>query len=195
MSRYLSSVILAFCIPCFAASSLVPKKVEEMAVKYRTSQNLAKAVALCDGPDAKKIESIGGTYAMVSVFFAAMLYADFPDAEADLKTAQARPTFYLISEQSPKGRVYLAKADSQPKKSKRSVKMGRVSGFGASGLGAPDSDWTVAYDFEEVKPSIWKITPKEDLKPGEYGIYAPAAAGPGQTAAGDFFGFTVQAMN
>lgn len=173
------------------APTAVPKKVEEVAAAFASSTSAVKAVVLMDGEEGKKLESIGGTYGSVYAFVTVLIYADFPDAKSDISTVMPRPSLFLISNNSPKGRVYFAKAESQPKKSKRSVKMGKMGMFGASGLGAPDADWTVEFAYEEMKPGIWKLTPKKDLVPGEYGIYLPAAMGLGATAAGEFYGFSV----
>lgn len=167
----------------------IPNKVNELAVTYANSASTIKAVAIIDGEDAKKIESIGGTSATVHSLFSVMMYTDFPDPLADVKIKDTKPVIYVVMNQSPKGRVFLAKAESQPKKNKRSVKMGKVRMFGTSEIGVPDPDWTVAYDFEETKPTIWKLIPKDALKIGEYGIFAPSSS---QSEGGDFFGFSIE---
>jgi hypothetical protein len=53
----------------------------------------------------------------------------------------------------------------------RSVKMGNSRFFGAKNIGAPDSDNQIDYDVVAEGPDTWRITPKKDLKPGEYGLW------------------------
>lgn len=39
-----------------------------------------------------------------------------------------------------------------------------------SNFGAPDADWTLPFDAEQESPGVWRVVPKTDLNPGEYGI-------------------------
>ncbi len=36
---------------------------------------------------------------------------------------------------------------------------------------SPDPDWTIPFDAEQESPGVWRIAPKADLKPGEYGLF------------------------
>lgn len=172
-----------------APVSTVPKMVEEVALNYASSTNAIKVAILMDGEEGKKLESIGGTFATQG-FLVALIYSDFPDEHSDVVTSSVRPVLFIVSSNSPKGRVHLAKAES--KRGKRSVKMGKAGMFGYSGIGAPDPDWAVEFSYEEMKPGIWKIVPKKDLEPGEYGLLLPIApTSLGSTAAGEFYGFRV----
>lgn len=167
------------------AITKIPKQVEEIADRMSTSPNTVKAAVIVDGDKIQKLESVGGSLATRG-FMIALVYSEFPGEHDDIATASSRPTLYIVSASSPRGRVFLAKAES--KKGKRAVKMGQAGMFGYSGIGAPDPDWTVAFSAEEVKPGLWALTLKQDLAPGEYGLLVPGASA---TAAGEFFGFGV----
>jgi hypothetical protein len=43
---------------------------------------------------------------------------------------------------------------------------------------APDEACEVQYSAIEEKPGLWRITPKEELKPGEYGLFWWAGSSP-----------------
>ncbi len=197
--KLLNTILLAFLLAPTSAHAAapsedppsVPAKVEEAAKTYASSQNLVKAAYLQTGTEVMKLEGIGGTLGTTYAFVTMLLFADFPDPAADVKISDPKATLYLISSMSPKGRIFLVKAESQPKKNKRSVKMGKAGAFGYSGIGAPDPDWVVEFAYEEIKPGIWKVAPKKALVPGEYGIYLPTAMSLGSTAAGELFGFSV----
>jgi hypothetical protein len=45
------------------------------------------------------------------------------------------------------------------------------SAFTAGAGVRPDEDWVVAYSASEEEKGIWKMTPKIDLEPGEYGLF------------------------
>ena len=62
--------------------------------------------------------------------------------------------------------VFIIKTDPDPKKNKRSFKVTVDSVWSY-----PDEDWTVPYDFTEEEPDVWRLTPKADLVPGEYGLF------------------------
>jgi hypothetical protein len=47
---------------------------------------------------------------------------------------------------------------------------------GNAGIGAPDPDWTLPFDASQESPGVWRIVPKTDLKPGEYGLYISSVA-------------------
>ena len=57
--------------------------------------------------------------------------------------------------------------------------------------GVMDSD-RIAFDYEMVRPGVYKVTPKQSLKPGQYGfIYAIAGAGTAGAMSARIFDFSV----
>jgi len=49
----------------------------------------------------------------------------------------------------------------------------KASGFTATTRVIPAGRWYVEYESSEKTPGIWYITPKRDLRPGEYGVVVP----------------------
>ena len=116
------------------------------------------------------MDAVPGSFGATSAFVTVLMYSDFPGATAELHIKDAQPVFYVRSDQSPRGRIFLVKAEHS--RQGRSVKMGK-SGFGSmSGMMTPDSDWTIEFTYKETTTDgVWMITPKTILPKGEYGIY------------------------
>lgn len=103
--------------------------------------------------------------------------------QANLQMDNAKPVFYFYFDTksaglSSAGNVYqgvsvspnefvLVKMDV--KKNSRELVVGQFNSFGASS-GALD-EFVQPFDYEKVAPGIYKVTPKKDLKEGEYGFF------------------------
>jgi hypothetical protein len=109
-----------------------------------------------------------GTYAFIAV----LMFLDFPGAMAKIRTTDKRPSAVVLLDDDPKSAyVFFVKLDSEKKKDKRSLKIGKEKLFSATATLSPDPDWTVPCDVKEESPGVWTLTPKEELEPGEYGVY------------------------
>ena len=107
------------------------------------------------------------TYAYITV----LLFTDFPGTKATVRIKDKRPHFIIQSAKSPQGRFFLVRCKSNGKDDSRSVKLGRSGMFSQKDVGTPDKDWTVPFEVKAVEHGLWRMDPKEDLKPGEYGVY------------------------
>lgn len=77
-----------------------------------------------------------------------------------------------------------------PKNGRREARVGSMNIAGAK-TGVMDSD-RIAFDYEMVRPGVYKVTPKQMLKPGQYGfIYAIAGAGTAGAMSARIFDFSV----
>lgn len=110
---------------------------------------------------------------------------------ANLRIANPNPTFYFYFEEAESGLSYQNSTTTSPnefvlaeftvnnKKKSRELVVGQFNYYGSQS-GALDK--TVRpFDFEKLAPGVYKVTPKEPLKTGEYGFYyagsTPAAYG------------------
>jgi hypothetical protein len=107
------------------------------------------------------------TWAVVTT----LVFSDFPGTKADVRTKDLRPFITIRSSKSPQGRFFLVRCKSNEKDNDRSVKQGRAGMFSNKDFGTPDADWTVPVDVKAVQPGLWRMDPKRDLKPGEYGVF------------------------
>jgi len=122
-----------------------------------------------------------------------MVFIDYPGLRARVRTTSKHPAL-LIQSSTPLtgGRYFLAKLDSDTNDGIRSLKVSSAKGrlkamFGSSrGFMEPDHDWVVEWAAEEAGENLWKVTPKSDLAPGEYGWYVDMGTGQQQTGLYDF---------
>lgn len=140
----------------------------------------------------RRLQPLPGSFSTTYAFVTMLMFMDFVDQHAALRTTDHRPVLHLKIGVNPKGRVYLVKAESNPKTDNRSVKLGH-SGFGSIGnMSTPDAKWIVPATVEAEGPGIWRVTPDADLAPGEYGVFTPNLAGNTQVpASGDLYDFGV----
>ena len=117
------------------------------------------------------LRAIGGSMSSTFAYVTSLRYANFPGLKADVRIHDGKPTLLIRYPNNPKGHYYLVSAESDSKNGVRSVKMGNSHFFGASNLGALDSDNQIPYDAVAEGQDGWRITPTKDLRPGEYGLW------------------------
>lgn len=139
--------------------------------------------------------------------------AVIPNAQARIRTAQSRPTFFFYFDEPTASSASRSGADfwragavSSPaefslvafkaKSDRREAKVGQFNLAGAK-AGVMDKD-RIPFDYERVAPGVFKVVPQATLASGEYGfIYAtsggsgPGAAGVGATTS-RIFDFSVE---
>ena len=117
------------------------------------------------------IRSSAGTMSSTFAYVTTLMHSNFDGLKADVRTTERRPSFVMRSYKSPKGRLWFVAAEVDTKNNVRSVKMGNSRLFGAKNIGAPDSSNQIEVDIVSEGPDTWRITPKKDLPPGEYGLW------------------------
>lgn len=117
-----------------------------------------------------RLQSVQGDISTTWAYVTMLTFLDFPGLRADVRITDRRPTIVVRSNKSPRGRIFLVKCESNKKDNDRSVKVGKARVFSQKSWSTPDSDWTVDFDTKEISDTTWEITPKKDLKPGEYGV-------------------------
>ncbi len=105
--------------------------------------------------------------------------ANLPGTTANLQLVRARPVFYFYLDPKTGGLNTASGIPSTPnefalvrfnvRSDNREVTIAKVNAWGAKG-GLSD-EYVVAFDFEDLGNGVFKITPKIDLKNGEYGFY------------------------
>jgi hypothetical protein len=154
-------------------------------------------------------------YAFTGGIASLSIKAVIPNVTARVRTKHGRPTFYFYFDEATRGlsqagspSLWLsgpASAITSPneftlirfdvKKDRRETRVGSMNLAGAK-AGVMDRD-RIAFDYEQVTPGVFKVTPKADLTAGEYGfLYSVSAgAGPGMwgngTGSARIFDFAV----
>lgn len=117
------------------------------------------------------MKPLAGTLSSTYVYVKIMHYMDYPGLAAKLRIRDRRPSVLIATDNDPRNRYFVVKAESNEKDANRSVKIGSGGLFRAKGLNVPDEDWTLEYQANEERPGIWRLVLKDDLAPGEYGIF------------------------
>ncbi|HEY2092968.1 MAG TPA: hypothetical protein VGJ81_13865 [Thermoanaerobaculia bacterium] len=101
-------------------------------------------------------------------------FLDYPGLHARVRTTNRLPIVFVRSPHDPSSYFFIGKLDVNGRKNNRSLKIEqKVGAFNASARVVPASHWQVAYDASETTPGTWRLTPRSQLDPGEYGIVAP----------------------
>jgi hypothetical protein len=149
-------------------------------------------------------------YALTGGIASASVKAVLPGETAQTQTSKRRPTFYVFFDppggnQSAVFSTGFGNAILTPNEfslinlmEKKGRREARVGSLNIDGLkaGVMDKD-QVPFSYEQVAPSVYKITPDRDLAPGEYGFLLAliGGAGPGLSggvAGARVFDFTVR---
>lgn len=152
-------------------------------------------VALKTTESTVRIPILRGDVSSTGFMGIGAVFVNYPGLHAQVRTHDRRPAI-LVKSTAPLtgGRYFIAKLDVDQDDGVRSLKISSAKAglkgmFGNTrGIIAPDPDWTLPFDSVEESPGIWRVTPKNDLNPGEYGWYVDLGAG-GQ--AGGIFSFGV----
>ena len=104
-----------------------------------------------------------------------MTFLDYPGLHARIRIKNPRPVVVIRTEHNPTNYYYLAKLDVNNKDdNNRSLKIEQdEDGFSATARIVPAGRWHVECEVSEQTPGVWHVSPKRDLKPGEYGVVVP----------------------
>lgn len=120
-----------------------------------------------------ELSSIGGSMSTTYAYVMVLVHMDYPNLRASVRTLDRRPSLVVTCAKNPMGRYYIVKAESDDDDGVRSVKLGNAGAFTAKNMGSPDKDNQIPYEVVEESSGSWRLTPRRDLKPGEYGLWIP----------------------
>lgn len=136
-------------------------------------------------------------YAFTGGIASLSIKAVIPNVSARIVSGKTRPTFYFYFDEANRSlsqagtpSLWLAgpaTAITSPnefsliqfdvKKDRRETRVGSMN-LGGAKSGVMDKD-RIAFDYEQVAPGVFKVTPKGDLSAGEYGFLYSVSAGSG----------------
>ena len=95
---------------------------------------------------------------------------------SNIRTNDRSPSIVVKFNYDPQTFFFIVRTDADKADNTRSVKMGSAvqrlkKMFQDNPRYYPDADHTLAYNAEQTSPGVWRITPKNELGPGEYGLY------------------------
>lgn len=142
-------------------------------------------------------------YALTGGIASMSFKAVIPNAQARVFTAITRPTFYFYFDQANaslsngagfNGMFGQGAAVTSPseftlvrfdaKEGRREAKVGKFNITGVK-TGVMDKD-RIAFEYDQVSPGVFRVSPSGDLAPGEYGfLYSTGGGGVGMMGAGN----------
>lgn len=141
------------------------------------------------------------TYGVTKVRYKTVL----PGAHSRLVIETRRPTFYFYFDVSSPGLSNAGTvwgpatsagdfvlARMEARRTRRELAVGERGGYTGTAYGVSDKA-TQPFDFERLAPGVYRVTPKADLKDGEYCfLYGGAVATSGAAGGPKLFDFTVR---
>jgi hypothetical protein len=169
-------------LPHYPGVYMFGAKDNKMTRMMATSSNQAKTGGI-----------IG--YALTMGIASASVKATIPGASAKVQTANPRPVFYLFFDESVPRAMQgsgsstwttgngaittspeeLSLVRFMEKENAREARVGSMNIAGAK-QGVMDKD-RIAFESAEVRPGVFKVTPSENLEPGEYGFIQALTGG------------------
>lgn len=125
--------------------------------------------------DVKLAASVG-EFRQVALGPVLLFFYDFRSARAAARSTDQQLRLVIRKKTDPSTGYVLVRFKSDAGDDRRSIKMGsagKLLKMGVTGAGelAPDEDWTIGFTSSQESPGAWIVTPKEPLKPGEYGLW------------------------
>lgn len=127
--------------------------------------------------------------------------ANLPGRNADLQIPRTRPIFYFYLDSTTGGLNTASGIPSDPnefmlvrfnqRSDNREVTIAKQNAFG--GKGGLSDEYVVPFDSEDLGNGIFRVTPREELKKGEYGFYLVNSGNSNASAAigAKFFDFGI----
>ena len=127
------------------------------------------------------LKLVRGELSSTTVMGFGAVFMNFPGLHSSVRTGERRPILLLHSQTPPGKRLFIGSLDPDEDDDVRSLKlMSARRAFRivqkSNEMMDPDPDWTVPFDSVEQSTGLWRLIPKADLKPGEYGLYVDLGA-------------------
>ena len=111
-----------------------------------------------------------GSHQQVMVF-GVHNYCVFKEFTADARTKDRKVSILVATEEGPEDHFWLTKVEQDDDDKDRSLPLVSAGPWGGRVADEPDEDAIVDCEVKQEKPGLWRLTPKKELKPGEYGVY------------------------
>jgi hypothetical protein len=163
--------VIAAMLKRSTASSQAPAPAHTFGPGLRGAPGLGQVLMVGQNGSNLTLESVGGT-AHKSGYIFARMSDTFPGAKASARTHDQQPAFEIDSQLSPNGRVKLVTMKSNAGKNERTLELGHINGFTGGDMNymQPNASAEVAFTLVQTGQGSWRLTPKEALAPGEYGV-------------------------
>jgi hypothetical protein len=137
-----------------------------------TKGSVAPMIALVAKEGTFDIKPISGKFKSVTVpMFGFRRFVEFPATAAATRVKDHFPTLLLNINAEPHTAIWLVKLSRWPDKVLILDLQSPSIWAGGATSDDPDETCDVPYSAIEEKSGLWRITPKVELKPGDYGLF------------------------
>lgn len=130
------------------------------------------------------LEPLNGQTRTVFSFPVEKIFIDYPGANATVRLKATQPAIRIESASDPRNVFFLVRLDLLRNKDTRTLRYGSGLSFSA-----PAKEYDVLFDLEKSTDGAWTITPRQPLRPAEYGIFTVLSREQQATA---LYGFGVE---
>lgn len=105
-----------------------------------------------------------------------LVHLELAGYTSNIRTLDTSPVLVVQFNYDPTTFFFIVQTDPDKGDNTRSVKMGSAMQrlkkmFQDNPRYYPDAGHTVPYNAEQSSPGVWRISPKNEMPPGEYGLY------------------------
>ena len=117
-----------------------------------------------------ELSSMKGSHQTIMAF-GVHNFCEYKEFAADTRTKERKVSVLIATSEGLEDRVWLVAVEQDEDDQDRSVPLVSAGPWGGRVADEPDGDAIVDCDIKQEKPGLWRLTPRKDLKPGEYGVY------------------------
>lgn len=159
-----------------AAEKATNKSTASQAVSMvdkLVGQNVSTVKLLCKNGEIDLEGKVGR--AQFSIFKAE---ANYPGLKAKTRITDRNPSFLISLPHEPQGQAFIVRLEQEPNDNIRIMSCGKtLFRFSTKGLGLPEENLRIPYGVKTEGKDIYRLSIKNDLESGEYGVYVLAASG------------------
>ena len=115
----------------------------------------------------------GSIRSIVAPFVGFHRYVGFSGQHATVRTTDRRPSAQIESAESPVNRWWLVRLDVDEDDDERGLDLRSPGMWGGEMSEEPEAEDVVPTDATDEGGGWWRLTPRKELSPGEYGVHGP----------------------
>jgi hypothetical protein len=154
-------------------SAMLARTTDSTASSGSSDDGDFPAVSLSGASGAHSLKALEGDHKQFAAPFVGLKhFMEFPGEASATRIKDRKPVLELRLGKNPAKTYWLVRLDPDDEDPTRGLDLESIGMWGGSMSSEPDEDFIISTTMTEAGGGVWKFTPKSDLKPGEYGLYA-----------------------
>jgi hypothetical protein len=147
-----------------------------LSADQRAAAAAQSSISLKNETGEAALVMMAGALRQSGVFPVLKIYSDIEGTQSPARTRQRQPVLLVRESDDPSKKYQLVKLTPDESGNRRALKMmsgGKLikAAFTGKVDYAPDVDWTIEFTSQQETTGIWRVSPRTDLEPGEYGLW------------------------